>query len=74
VPVRYQKLLRVRVLYQRDMEQGQGGASLPNTLGRKCPNAPNDTWHVLFPSKGQQDPHYAYAMPGPTIAIAVNVE
>ena len=29
-------------------------------------------WYFL--PKGQQDPHHAHAMPGPTIAIAVNVK
>jgi len=29
-------------------------------------------WYFLPP--GQQDPHHAHAMPGPTIAIAVNVK
>ena len=36
-------------------------------LGRMTPGV----WYFL--PKGQQDPHHAHAMPGPTIAIAVNV-
>jgi hypothetical protein len=36
-------------------------------LGRMTPGL----WYFL--PKGQQDPHHAHAMPGPTIAIAVNV-
>jgi len=37
-------------------------------LGRMTPGV----WYFL--PKGQQDPHHAHAMPGPTIAIAVNVK
>jgi hypothetical protein len=36
--------------------------------GRMTPGV----WYFL--PKGQQDPHHAHAMPGPTIAIAVNVK
>src|SRR6267143_852091 len=36
-------------------------------LGRMTPGL----WYFL--PKGQLDPHHAHAMPGPTIAIAVNV-
>jgi integron integrase len=51
-------LERVRVLYQRDMEQGQGGASLPNALEKKYPNAPKEWgWQFVFPaSKLSIDP------------------
>jgi hypothetical protein len=37
-------------------------------LGRMTPGV----WYFL--PKGQQDPHHAHAMPGPTIAIAVSVK
>ena len=37
-------------------------------LGRMTPGV----WYFL--PKGQADPHHAHAMPGPTIAIAVNVK
>jgi hypothetical protein len=37
-------------------------------LGRMTPGL----WYFL--PKGQLDPHHAHAMPGPTIAIAVNVK
>jgi hypothetical protein len=37
-------------------------------LGRMAPGV----WYFL--PKGQQDPHHAHAMPGPTIAIAVSVK
>jgi len=37
-------------------------------LGRMTPGV----WYFL--PKGQQDPHHAHPMPGPTIAIAVNVK
>ena len=37
-------------------------------LGRMTPGV----WYFL--PKGQLDPHHAHAMPGPTIAIAVNVK
>jgi hypothetical protein len=37
-------------------------------LGRMTPGV----WYFL--PKGQPDPHHAHAMPGPTIAIAVNVK
>ena len=36
-------------------------------LGRMTPGV----WYFL--PRGQRDPHHAHAMPGPTIAIAVNV-
>jgi hypothetical protein len=36
--------------------------------GRMTPGV----WYFL--PQGQQDPHHAHAMPGPTIAIAVNVK
>src|SRR5205807_5148632 len=36
--------------------------------GRMTPGV----WYFL--PKGQQDPHHAHAMPGPTIAIAVNIK
>jgi len=37
-------------------------------LGRMTPGV----WYFL--PKGQLDPHHAHVMPGPTIAIAVNVK
>ena len=37
-------------------------------LGQMTPGL----WYFL--PKGQLDPHHAHAMPGPTIAIAVNVK
>lgn len=51
-------LERVKVLYQRDLEHGQGGASLPNALERKYPNAPKEWgWQFVFPaSKLTVDP------------------
>lgn len=44
--------------YQRDMEQGRGGASLPNALEKKYPNAPKEWgWQFVFPtSKLSEDP------------------
>jgi integron integrase len=49
---------RVKVGYQRDLEQGQGGASLPNALEKKYPNAPKEWgWQFVFPaSKLAVDP------------------
>ena len=51
-------LERVKGLYQQDMEHGQGGASLPNALERKYPNAPQEWgWQFVFPaSKLSLDP------------------
>jgi integron integrase len=51
-------LERVKGLYQRDTEQGQGGASLPNALEGKYPNAPKEwSWQFVFPaSKLSVDP------------------
>ena len=51
-------LERVKTLYERDMEHGQGGASLPNALEKKYPNAPKEWgWQFVFPaSKLAVDP------------------
>ena len=51
-------LERVKRLYQQDVERGQGGASLPNALERKYPNAPKEwAWQFIFPaSKLSLDP------------------
>jgi integron integrase len=48
----------VKTQYQRDMEQGLGGASLPNALEKKYPNAPKEWgWQFVFPaSKLALDP------------------
>ena len=50
---------RVKLQYQRDLEQGQGGASLPNALEKKYPNASREWgWQFIFPaSKLSVDPH-----------------
>jgi integron integrase len=51
-------LERVKGLYEQDLERGQGGASLPNALERKYPNAPREWgWQFVFPaSKLSIDP------------------
>jgi site-specific recombinase XerD len=53
-------LEHVKVIYQRDLEHGQGGASLPNALERKYPNAPKEWgWQFIFPaSKLAVDPRF----------------
>jgi integron integrase len=53
-----QHLDRIKLQYQRDIEQGQGGASLPNALEKKYPNAPREWgWQFVFPaSKLSIDP------------------
>ena len=46
-----QHLERVKIRYQRDLEHGQGGASLPNALEKKYPNAPQEWgWQFVFPA------------------------
>lgn len=51
-------LEKVKYQYRRDMEQGLGGASLPNALEKKYPNAPKEWgWQFVFPaSKLSMDP------------------
>lgn len=51
-------LEQVKIQYQRDMERGLGGASLPNALEKKYPNAPTEWgWQFVFPaSKYSKDP------------------
>ncbi|MEW6296546.1 MAG: integron integrase [Thermodesulfobacteriota bacterium] len=51
-------LEKVKMQYQRDMERGLGGASLPNALEKKYPNASREWgWQYVFPaSKLSIDP------------------
>ncbi len=51
-------LEEVKTQYRRDWENGQGGASLPNALERKYPNAAKEWgWQFVFPaSKLSTDP------------------
>jgi site-specific recombinase XerD len=51
-------LEKVKMQYQRDMEQGQGGVSLPDALEWKYPNAPKEWgWQFVFPAaKFSPDP------------------
>ena len=48
----------VRIQYQRDVDNGRGGVSLPNALERKYPNAAKEWgWQFVFPaSKLSTDP------------------
>jgi integron integrase len=54
-------LEEVKTQYRRDLENGQGGASLPNALERKYPNAAKEWgWQFVFPaSKLSTDPRSA---------------
>jgi len=51
-------LAAVKTQYQRDIERGHGGASLPNALERKYPNGAKEWgWQFVFPaSKLSTDP------------------
>jgi integron integrase len=51
-------LKKVNIQYQRDIARGQGGASLPNALDRKYPNAAREWgWQFVFPaSRYARDP------------------
>jgi hypothetical protein len=62
------------VLYEFDAS-GLIAAGLDSSRLQQLPDQGRMTpgvWYFL--PKGQQDPHHAHAMPGPTIAIAVNVK
>jgi len=62
------------VLYEFDAS-GLIAAGLDPALMKQLPELGRMTpgvWYFL--PKGQQDPHHAHAMPGPTIAIAVSVK
>jgi len=44
-------LEEVKTQYRRDLENGQGGASLPNALEKKYPNAAKEWgWQFVFPA------------------------
>jgi len=44
-------LEEVKKHYQKDLEKGQGGASLPDALEKKYPNAPTEwSWQFIFPA------------------------
>ena len=50
-PLRAQ-LLEVRVLHQRDLDDGLGAVWLPHALARKTPNAATDWgWQYVFPAR-----------------------
>lgn len=53
-------LVRVRGLYQGDIDAGNAGVSLPYALARKYPRAGNEWgWQYIFPSTGLSNSPYS---------------
>lgn len=51
-------LSRVKMIHEKDLEEGYGSVYLPNALEKKYPNAPKEwKWQYVFPSKSlSKDP------------------
>jgi len=52
IPLLQNHLAKVRVIHNRDLEQGYGEVYLPNALARKYPNAAKEwNWQYVFPAR-----------------------
>ena len=50
IPLLQNHLAKVRVIHNRDLDQGYGEVYMPNALARKYPNAPKEwNWQYVFP-------------------------
>jgi len=52
IPLLQNHLAKVRVIHNRDLDQGYGEVYMPNALARKYPNAPKEwNWQYVFPAR-----------------------
>lgn len=51
-PALKDQLVRVKILHDKDLEQGHGAVYMPNALERKYPNAAKEfAWQYVFPAR-----------------------
>ncbi|MDO9529174.1 MAG: integron integrase [Syntrophales bacterium] len=52
IPLLQNHLAKVRVIHNRDLDQGHGEVYMPNALARKYPNAAKEwNWQYVFPAR-----------------------